>query len=132
MNARRYDPMIHDLRGNEVDGEYWVWIEERFQSYATAFRAAGNDRAAAIADRLAATADDVPAELVREHQEFWNSIAYIEDDDDGAKTDAAFEELDDIDDQMEEEIARGQYAPADATVFVLEFNRRASGGIRMA
>jgi hypothetical protein len=68
----------HDLDGNEVPGEYWYYLEDSFQKDVETFRRAGNDRAVAIASRLVATADDVPAELVQQQQDFWNAPA--EDD----------------------------------------------------
>jgi hypothetical protein len=67
----------HDFRGNEPEGQYWAWIEESFEHSATEFRAAGNDRAAAIADQLVATADNVPAELMSEYQEFWTLLGIV-------------------------------------------------------
>ena len=39
----------HDLRGNMVDGWYWILLEEEFQKSATTFRSAGNNRAVEIA-----------------------------------------------------------------------------------
>jgi hypothetical protein len=121
------DPFVHDLYGREVDGYYWVYTEEEFQKHAATFRAAGNAPAAAIIDRLAETTDDVPAEIIREHQEFWNVTAYMEAAD---EIEIVFEELAHITGEMMEAIARGEYAPATATVYVLEFNRRASGRAR--
>jgi hypothetical protein len=116
-------------------------LEEEFQKFVTAFRAAGNNRAVEIVERLVATADDVPAELVQEQQEFWNKCAEASDNvpvadteefrKSCAKVEAAMEELSDINDQMMEEVGRGEFAPADATVFVMEFIRRVSG-IRMS
>lgn len=41
------------------------------------------------------------------------------------------EQLEDIHDQMMQEIARGEFTPGNATVFVMEFIRRVSG-FRMA
>ena len=116
----------HDFRGNEIEGQYWAWTEESFENSATAFRAAGNDRAAAIADQLVATADNVPAELMSEYQEFWNQCGDLEND-----MNDALGKLVDIHDQMMEEIGREEFTPDDATVFVLEFIHRVSG-IRMS
>ena len=113
----------HDFRGNEIEGQYWAWTEESFENSATAFRAAGNDRAAAIADQLVATADNVPAELMSECQEFWNQCGDLEI----ADMNDALGKLVDIHDQMMEEIGREEFTPDDATVFVLEFIRRVSG-----
>jgi sirohydrochlorin ferrochelatase len=67
----------HDLRGNPVDGTYWLLLEDALRQAASTFRSAGNDRAAEIAERLVETADDVPAELVQEQMSFW------QEDDDG-------------------------------------------------
>jgi hypothetical protein len=115
----------HDLRGNEIDGLYWLWTEQTFQKFATAFRDAGNDRAAEIAERLIASTDDVPAELIQEQQEFWNRAPDQED------IGTALEQLEDIHDQMMQEIARGEFTPDNATIFVMEFIRRVSS-FRMA
>jgi hypothetical protein len=112
----QWNEKAHDLRGNEVDGWYWVLLEDTFRESAAAFHAAGNDRAAVIAERLVATTDDVPAQLVQEQQDFWNCAADLD-----------LERLGDVHDQMMEEIARGKYTPEDATVFVMEFIRRVTG-----
>jgi hypothetical protein len=125
MTKHAMNERTHDLRGNEVDGYYWVLVAEEFQKWAAAFRDAGNDRAAEIADRLVASTDDVPAELIQEQQDFWNSAPDQED------IGAAFEQLGDIHDQMMEELARGEFKPDNATVYVMEFIRRVSG-IRMS
>ena len=87
---------------------------------------AGNNRAAAIADQLVATTDNVPAEIMSEHQEFWNQCGDLE-----ADMDYALSKLVAIDEQMLEEIGRGEFTPGDATAFVLEFIRRV-GGFRMS
>ena len=68
----------HDLRGNMVDGWYWILLEEIFQKSATTFRGAGNNRAAKIAERLVAATDDVPAQLM---QDFWDCTADLDPDD---------------------------------------------------
>lgn len=60
------DPATHDLRGNEVDGLYWLWTEESFQESVADFQGVGNWQAAEIAERLAATTDDIPAEVMAE------------------------------------------------------------------
>jgi hypothetical protein len=125
MTKHPINERTQDLRGNEVNGELWLYVWENFQASATAFRSAGNDRAAEIAERLVASTDDVPAELIQEQQDFWNRAADQEDDG------AAWEQLEDVDDQMMEELARGEYTPDNATVFVMEFIRRVSG-IRMS
>jgi hypothetical protein len=74
----QWNEKAHDLRGNEVDGWYWVLLEDTFRESATTFHAAGNDRAAEIAERLVATTDDVPAQLVQEQQDFWNCAADLD------------------------------------------------------
>ena len=58
------DPKTHDLFGNHVDGWYWQLTEEAFEEEVEAFQGVGNWRAAAVADRLVATTDDVPAQLM--------------------------------------------------------------------
>ena len=112
----------HDFHGNEPEGYCWTWAEESFEHSATDFRVDGNDRAAAIADQLVATTDNVPTEIMSEHQEFWNQCGDLE-----ADMDYALSKLVAIDEQMLEEIGRGEFTPGDATAFVLEFIRRASG-----
>jgi hypothetical protein len=42
-------------------------LEEGFQECASGYRAGGNEHAVSIADRLAETADDIPAQLVQEY-----------------------------------------------------------------
>jgi hypothetical protein len=106
-----------------VDGSYWIWLEETFQKSATTFRGAGDNRAAKIAERLVATTDDVPAQLMQEQQYFWNCTADLAPDD----AEATLEELEDVHDQMMEELARGEYTPENATLFVMEFIRRVTG-----
>jgi hypothetical protein len=113
----------HDLRGNMVDGCYWFWLEETFQNSVTSFRNAGNERAAEIAEGLVASTDDVPAQLVQEHQDLWNCTADLDRED----ADATLEQLEDVYDQMMEEIERGEYTPENATAFVMEFMRRVTG-----
>jgi hypothetical protein len=88
-------------------GEYWWWLTQSFENSAAAFRAAGNDRAAVIADQLVATADNVSAELMSE----WYSNL----------------DTGNIHEQMLREVGRGEFTPDDATVFVREFIRRVSG-----
>ena len=64
----------HDLFGREVDGLYWLLLQESFEGSARRYRAGGDERAASIADRLAETADDVPAQLMQEFQDLWNAM----------------------------------------------------------
>jgi len=59
------NPYTQDLYGREVDGWYWVLLEEEFRDCSIRYRAKGQEHAASIADRLAETADDVPAQLCR-------------------------------------------------------------------
>jgi hypothetical protein len=158
----------HDFSGNEPEGQYWDWTEESFERFATGFRAAGNDRAAAIADQLVATTDNMPAEIMAEYQGLWNKCGDLGDDDDDPteddddltdstrdlivkyttgdaadadaaaaavnalraalpEVDIALGRLEALQDQMMEEIGRGEFIPDDATAFAQEFIRRASG-----
>jgi hypothetical protein len=112
----------HDADGNLVDGEYWYLMEATFQSAIKMFRSAGNAGAMAIAQRLVETADDVPAELVQRHQDFWNESDEFDDVND--VPDAMNRIPDDIHGQMIAEIERGTYAPANATEFITEHIRR--------
>ena len=59
-----------DADGNLVDGWYWSLMEETFQDAVEISRGAGNAGATAIAQRLVATTDDVPAELVQRRKIF--------------------------------------------------------------
>ena len=68
------NPYTQDLYGREVDGWYWVLLEEEFRDCSIRYRAKGQEHAASIADRLAETADDVPAQLMQEYQDLWNDI----------------------------------------------------------
>jgi hypothetical protein len=112
----------HDADGNLVDSWYWSLMEETFQKAVETFRSAGNEAAAAIAQRLVKTADDVLAELVQRQQDFWNEGAEFDDVND--VPDAMCRIPEDIHDQMIAEIGRGTYAPATATEFITEFIRR--------
>jgi hypothetical protein len=105
-----------DLHSNAVNREYWMYLRLAFLRDAKALR--GN--AHAIVERLAATTDDVPAQLVQEQQQFWNDAG--EDN-----TWERFYELEDVHYAMIEEIARAESAPENATVFVMEFIRRVTG-----
>jgi hypothetical protein len=106
-----------DLHSNAADREYWIYLRLAFLRDAKAL----SGKAQAIVERLAATTDDVPAQLVQEQQQFWNDAA--EDN-----TWQRFYELEDVHYAMIEEIARGESAPENATVFVMEFIRRVTGG----
>jgi hypothetical protein len=106
-----------DMHGNQVNREYWIYLRLAFLRDAKAL----GGKAQAIVERLAATTDDVPAQLVQEQQQFWNDAA--EDN-----TWQRFYELEDVHYAMIEEIARGESAPENATVFVMEFIRRVTGG----
>jgi hypothetical protein len=106
----------HDLFGREVDGLYWLLLEESFEDCARRYRAGGDERAASIADRLAETADDVPAQLMQEFQDLWNVMLYPDGQSPAELTG----------DEMIESIAYG-YSPDNATSFVSEFIRRATG-----
>jgi hypothetical protein len=101
-----------------VEGQYWTWTEENFELFATRFRAAGNDRAAAIVDRLVATTDDVLPELMSDYHKLGMTLSGDMDIDDRVLV---------IHEQMMEEIGHGEFAPTDATGFVLEKIRRVSG-----
>jgi hypothetical protein len=105
-----------DLHSNEVNREYWIYLRLAFLRDAKAL----GGKAQAIIERLAATTDDVPAELAQEQQQFWNDAAKD-------NTWQRFYELEDVHYAMIEEIARGESAPENATVFVMEFIRRVTG-----
>src|SRR5262245_49345475 len=104
----------HDLFSREVDGWYWLLLEESFEGFA---RAVGDERRASIAHRLPQTTDDVPAQLVQEFQDLWNGIFEYPD----GQSPAAL-----IWNEMVESLANG-YSPDDASSFVLEFIRRGTG-----
>jgi hypothetical protein len=106
-----------DMHSNEVNPEYWIYLRLAFLRDAKALRG----KAQAIVERLAATTDDVPAQLVQEQQQFWNDAAKD-------NTWQRFYELEDVHSAMIEEIARGESVPENATVFVMEFIRRVTGG----
>src|SRR5262249_13552784 len=76
----------------------------------------------AIAQRLVATTDDVPAKLVQRQQDFWNERAEFDDVND--VPDAMWGIPEDIHDEMMAEVGRGTYAPATATEFITEYIRR--------
>jgi hypothetical protein len=107
----------HDLHSNVVNREYWIYLRLTFLRGTKTL----SGKAQAIVERLAATTEDVPAQLVQEQQQFWNDAG--EDN-----TWERFYELEDVHYEMIEEIARGESAPENATVFVMEFIRRVTGG----
>ena len=107
----------HDLHSNVVNREYWIYLRLTFLRDAKTL----SGKAQAIVEQLAATTDDVPAQLVQEQQQFWNDAG--EDN-----TWEIFYELEDVHYEMIEEIARGESAPENATVFVMEFIRRVTRG----
>jgi len=111
------NPYTQDLYGREVDGWYWVLLEEEFRDCSIRYRAKGQEHAASIADRLAETADDVPAQLMQEYQDLWNDIFDYPDCQSPAVL--TYEEL-------EDELACG-YSPENATAFVLECISRITG-----
>ena len=98
----------HDLLGREVDGWYWLLLEESFEGFARRYRASGDERAASIVDRLAKTAADVPAQLIQEWHDLWDVII-----DSPAEL---------ISYELIESVAYG-YSPDNASSFVLEFIR---------
>ena len=97
-----------DLFGREVDSSDWFLLEEGFWDFARKYRANGDERAAAIVDRLAKTAADVPAQLVQEWHDLWDVII------DSPAELIAYELI--------ESVAYG-YSPDNASSFVLEFIR---------
>jgi hypothetical protein len=107
----------HDLLGREVDGWYWLLLEESFEGFARRYCAGGDECAASIADRLAETTDDVPAQLMQEFQDLWNVMLDYPDNQSPAEL---------IGDEMMESLAYG-YSPDNATSYVLEFIRRVMG-----
>jgi hypothetical protein len=111
------NPYRQDLYGREVDGWYWVLLEEEFRNCSIRYRAKGQEYAASIADRLAETADDVPAQVMQEFQDLWDDIF---DYADGQSPAVLTQE------ELEDELACG-YSPENATAFVLEFIGRLTG-----
>jgi hypothetical protein len=111
------NPHTQDLHGREVDGWYWVLLEEGFRNCAVRYRAKGQERAASIADRLAETAHDLPAQLMQEFQDLWSDFFDYPDGQSPAEL---------TDEEMEDELACG-YSPENATAFVLEFIGRITG-----
>jgi hypothetical protein len=111
------NPYTQDLYGREVDGWYWLLLEEGFRNCSIRYRAEGQEHAASIADRLAETAADVPAQLMQEFQDLYNDMFDYPEGQSPAEL---------IKDELEDELACG-YSPKNATVFVLEFIRRMTG-----
>jgi hypothetical protein len=111
------DPATHDLRGNAVDGWYWLLTKETFQDGGDAFQCVGNWQAAEIIEHLAATTDDIPAQVMADYQEFWN----VEATGDGnSRPELTY-------DAMMAEIGSNTFAPASATAFAIEFLCRMTG-----
>jgi hypothetical protein len=109
------NPYTQNLYGRELDGWYWFLLEEGFKNDAERCCASGHEPAGLIADRLVESADDVPAQVMEEFQALWNDVGDYPDGQSPASLTY---------DGMISEIARGDYAPDSATVFVLEFIRR--------
>jgi hypothetical protein len=109
----------HDLDGNLVGGFYWALLEEGFRDALETFRREGKNGPTAIAWRLVATSDNVPAELVQRQMDFWKIAA--ETDEQWNRAEAIWKIPEDIWDEMIAEIGRGEYAPSDATVFITDF-----------
>ena len=107
----------HDLFGREVDSSDWFLLEEGFWAFARRYRAGGDERAASIADRLAETTDDVPAQVIQECQDLW--VVMFDYPDGQSPADL-------ITDEMMDSLACG-YSPNDATAFATEFIRRMTG-----
>jgi hypothetical protein len=107
--------------GNHVDGWYWQLTEESFEQEVEVFQSVGNWRAAAVADRLVSTTDDVPAQLMSEYQGLWNDVGLI------ANFDSDFSPLIATYNAMMAEIGQGAFLPADATAFLVEFICRRTG-----
>ena len=106
-----------DLMGNFVDGSYWSYLEETLLRDVKTLK--GKPRA--ILDRLVETVGEVPPQLIKEQQEFWNDF------DDDSEANATWAKLARIHAEMIEDIVRGEYAPANATLFVMEYIRRVTG-----
>ena len=112
------NPYKQDLYGREVDGWYWVLLEDSFKDCAVRYRASGNERAASIADRLAQTADDVPAQLMHEFQDLWNDLFDYPDG-------LSLAEV--TDEELMDSFACG-YSPENATAFVFGVHPPCNGG----
>jgi hypothetical protein len=111
------NPYTQDLYGREVDGWYWALLEEAFRDCALKYRASGREHAASIADRLAETAHEVPAQLMQEFQDLFDDVAdYPDGESPSVRTD----------EDLMDPLASG-YSPENATTFVLEFSRRMTG-----
>jgi hypothetical protein len=103
--------------GRAVDGWYWILLEESFEDCARRYPASGNELAASIADRLIKSADDVPAQLMQEFQDFWYDVFDYPDGQSPADLTM---------DEMIDSLVCG-YSPDNAIAFVLEFIRRMTG-----
>jgi hypothetical protein len=110
-----------DLMGAIVDGAYWVFLEDTLRADANTLKRRPDADTLkgpqAILDRLVATVNDVPAQLIKEQQEPWNDV----------NKDNDWLALRWPHDEMIEEIVRGEYAPESATLFVMEYIRRLTG-----
>jgi hypothetical protein len=111
------NPYTQNLYGREVNGWYWLLLEEGFKDDGGRYRASGHELAASIADRLAESADDVPAQVMQEFQDLWDGAGDYPDGQSPA--DLTY-------DEMIDSLACG-YSPDNATSFVLEFIRRMTG-----
>src|SRR6266540_5168054 len=66
------------LMGAIVDGAYWVFLEDTLRAAANTLKRRPDADTLkgpqAILDRLVATVNDVPAQLIKEQQEPWNDV----------------------------------------------------------
>ena len=53
----------------------WIWLEETFKERAAIFYRTGDSEPAEVFERLAATAANVPAELMEQQQKLWDADA---------------------------------------------------------
>ena len=105
MSEKLPGELTPDLYGN---------MERGFRNCAVWHRAAGRENAALIADLLANTTKDVPAQLMHEFQDLYCESMPADDGEWSALQ---------LNLEMEDELVRG-YLPKDATAFVTDLIRR--------
>jgi hypothetical protein len=101
----------------EVTSDLYGNMERGFRDFAVRHRAAGRENAALIADLLADTTKDVPAQLMQEFHDLYCESMPADDGEWSALQ---------LNVEMEKELALG-YLPKDATAFVMDLIRRMTG-----
>ena len=111
------NPYTQDLYGREVDGWYWVLLEEEFRDCSIRYRACGAGTRRLHHRSIGRNRRRRASSAMQEYQDLWNDMFDYPDGQSPAVL--TYEEL-------EDELACG-YSPENATAFVLECISRITG-----